>query len=145
MNGWHWLILTARLATWCAHAALSCAILLMTVAASGGTDKPKAIFWGIVFLLAVMPMIPSMIRWRRTRSLHRALTIDLKVLAASFACLCALGSLGAVIFALVGDHPWPDYSLGYWLLGIALLWVASVLFELATPARPRAEAQGQRS
>jgi hypothetical protein len=46
MNGWHWLILVARAASWCAHAALSCAFLLWAVAARQGTDKPKAIIWG---------------------------------------------------------------------------------------------------
>jgi hypothetical protein len=74
------------------------------------------------------------------RSWSRAVTVDLKAPAANLACLCALGSCGAVIYALGGDHHWPSYSLGYWLLGIALLWVANVLFELTTPARSQPEA-----
>jgi hypothetical protein len=73
------------------------------------------------------------------------MTVDPKAPAASLACLCALGSLGAVVYGLVGDHPWPDNALGYWLIGIALLWVTTILFELAPPARLRPEPQGDRS
>jgi hypothetical protein len=63
--------------------------------------------------------------------------IDVKAAAASLACILALGSLCAVVIALVGNHPWPDYSLGYWLISIALLWVVTILFELATLGRSR--------
>jgi hypothetical protein len=66
-----------------------------------------------------------MIRWRRTRSWSRAVTIDKRAPAASLACLCAFGSLGAAIFALeVPDHaPYlrGEYFIGRMLISIALL------------------------